>query len=668
MSKHVNFSYKDIEIKCNSDILTIENSTIKRVFDLAAGIPRTLEVYDKTASRKVFGENPAGDFSFIGMNLPEDDRETAYFIESIKIAEYEAGIFDGERIELDITIRDAIQQLTFRRRYIICPELPVMAVKTSISALTSPDMYWHRRSDYNCHLPESRLESRMDSVSLSEDLVPLRTVEFAGRTDYTDEQVIEHEIVDDHLTGNLFFCRSGDGCGAFILQEAPPSAERRDWEKYDFRLEAARVYSCGWGIEPQDVGEPELWGYRHVVGCFREDGSGGASLLKKYLKTRFPLDIERHTSVMVNPWGCGCFPQLVGAEFLEGEIKAAGELHATHYQIDDGWQYGKSLGQLSRHNQCADADFWKINPELFPKGFESLLALAEKQGLKLALWVAPSANRHYRDWKEFADMLYDYHRKYGFEMFKIDFVKIRTKEAEDNLEKMLRYLREKSNGKIYFNLDTTNGQRSGYFMFLEYGNIFLENRYACRGGVVKYHPEKTLNNLWNLAKYLRPQTLQIEFTDPGLIDRAHYRERGVPCPDQYDCGYWAAVTLFANPLVWLAAVKEKYRAVIDLHRKYSREIFRGEIYPIGTEPNGKSITGFQSHDPDTGTGLFILYCEIAAPLRAEVPLLFIRADAEYECYELSVDIELSVRKLFSSKFDVKFSDTGTWKLFRYSKA
>ncbi|MDD3036056.1 MAG: hypothetical protein PHO93_03995, partial [Candidatus Saccharimonadaceae bacterium] len=194
MNKRIDFSYKDIKITRISDILTIENSGIRRVFDLASSIPRTLEIYDKTADQKVFGENPAGDFSFIGMNLPEDDRETAYSIKDLKIAEYQAGIFDGERVELDIVIKDAVQQLTFRRRYIIYPELPVLAVKTAISTLTSPDMYWHRRADYNHNLPESKQESRMDSVSLSEGIVPLRTVEFSGRTDYTDEQVIEHEI------------------------------------------------------------------------------------------------------------------------------------------------------------------------------------------------------------------------------------------------------------------------------------------------------------------------------------------------------------------------------------------------------------------------------------------------------------------------------------------
>ena len=39
-----------------------------------------------------------------------------------------------------------------------------------------------------------------------------------------------------------------------MLQEAPPSTERRDFEKHDFRITEDNIlFSCGWGIAPGEL-------------------------------------------------------------------------------------------------------------------------------------------------------------------------------------------------------------------------------------------------------------------------------------------------------------------------------------------------------------------------------------------------------------------------------
>ena len=287
----------------------------------------------------------------------------------------------------------------------------------------------------------------------------------------------------------------------------------------------------------------------------------------------------------------------VGAS--EIEIAAAGEIGAEIYQIDDSWQQGRSLAALSDNNLAVTMDFWKTDPERLPGGFMPLCKAAEKAGIKLGLWCAPSYPLMYRDHREFAEMLLDYHRQYGFATVKVDAVRIQSLESQENLEKLLREVRQKSGKKLFFNLDTTNGQRPGYFYFLEYGNIFLENRYCFLGGdeAVAYHPEKTLRNLWQLSAWVRPQTLQIEIPSPDDIPEKLRFKRD---PRDYGFDYWCALALFANMLIWTSpsrcssGTKAVLQKITALGKELRKEIFHSTITPVGAEPDGKSFTGFAS--------------------------------------------------------------------------
>jgi len=665
------FSYSDICVTLDKNYLTVENSCLKRVFDLALSIPRTTSLINKSLKKELIAnESTCGDFSFIGFNMPHHSKKTEYSLQNIEIFIHKSSIFDSEHIEIKCSIQEKVQQLFFSRCYLIYSDLPVVSTKTSISAKTSPNVYWNKRENFNNRYEIETLESVSDRLCVKEIFQPKKAIEFRGRTDYFDDLVIEHDIASDKVNGNILFCSNNEGQGLIILQEAPPSNERRDFEPYDFRINGKEILSCGWGIEPQEVCTTELTSYRNTLILFGEDSTSGTSELKRYFKVRFPVDIKKNCTVMVNPWGGTNFLKRVNEQFIKDELSAAADLNATHYQIDDGWEKG-DLAELATNNRYCDKEFWTINPELFPNDFEPVISHANQVGIRVELWTAPSSNQHYNDWQEFGDILLQYHNRYGINFFKLDNIKTRTKKAEDNLEKLLRYLREKSNGNIYFNLDTTNGQRPGYFLFLEYGNVFLENRYINHDGPVGYHPEKTLNNLWKLSQYMRPQSLQIEFPDPGLIDHDYYSARGLSAPDVYSPEYWAGITLFANPLAWLAPSVLKnehlqiYKKVISLHRKYSEEIFQGEIFPIGDEPNGSNICGFQSHNDKTGEGLFIVYREINAPNTAEVELKLLNLEKKFQIFELSLEGESEFSLLSKNKIKILFQNPGSWKLFRY---
>ncbi|MDZ4199364.1 MAG: hypothetical protein U1E27_08770, partial [Kiritimatiellia bacterium] len=621
------------------------------------------------------GKNSGPDFSFVGINLPFGSQPVQMAPVQIAVSTVPASWREGEHVRVDLTLREKFQKVRFIRSYRLYPELPVFSVETSIRSAVSPNIYWsHRRKLQTYEKPEF-LESCADRLKLSGGLRIARSVEFQGRTDYSNEIVIEHALGGDFgvASGNLLFAET-DGSGLFFLQEAPPSKERRDFEDHDFRWEqGGDVRSCGWGIFPSELAPSQTFkGYRHVIGWYRPGES--ERVLKAYLRTRFPQNAEKDYSITVNPWGVGRFPSLVSEEFLAGEIAASGKLGATHYQVDDGWQKGGTLAVLTLGNRCIGPEFWEVAPERLPNGWDGLHRAAREAGIEIALWVAPSFNQEYRDGAILAARLMDLYRRYGIRMFKIDGVKIRSKESEDRLEAMVAGLRDLSDGDILFNFDTTNGQRPGYFLFLEYGNIFLENRYVCHEWGLGYHPEDTLRNLWTLGRFVRPQVLQIEIPDPGIIRRGFYEKKGRPAPDLYPADYWAAIALFANPLLWLAPsllrpeTVEIYRRVMNLHRRFHREIFSGEIYPIGPCPDGRSITGFLSHDEKRGSGFVLLFRENGAGLsEAQLNLpAFVKATGPFRRLDDSGS-DQAVEGC-GSALTVRMDTPGRWGLFRYENS
>lgn len=602
MHKQLDDAYARLE----NDRLIFGNRTYRRELDLAGGCPRTVSLRSADGVEYADPAKTEPDFYFVGLHRPGAGA-SEYRVSRLDISEVPKPEFDAPHLLVTLEVFDDVQQLTLRREFFVYPGLGVHAMRNSLSSPVMPNCYWSFRRELASDGPgnvkrftdPAHLESGGDSLELASGFVPVRTVEFFGRTDYTDHLVTEHPAGETALTGNLCFVENSTGQGLFYLQEAPPSSERRDFEEHDFRRAGQLLVSCTWGIPPAEVRPGEfLTGHRHTLGLYGAAAEAEA-ILKTYLGRRFPMTPENY-SVMVNPWGCGRFPELVGRDFLVAELKAAAEAGATHYQIDDSWQTGAGLNDMTGRNRLMTPAFWTVSEPRLGGTLEPLCDAARKAGIEPALWIAPSANAEYRDWRTFSEIILDFHRRYGINNFKIDGVLTRTHEAERNLEALLRTVRQSSGGKVYFNLDTTNGQRPGYFQFLEYGNIFLENRYVCHTWSLGYQPEKTLRSLWLLARYCRTQTLQIEIPDEDGLLPEYYENKPFGDPRLYSLEYRAAIALFANPLLWFAPSLvpaerlARYRAMMELHRAYRDRIFAGVISPVGGEPNGNRVTGFYS--------------------------------------------------------------------------
>ena len=606
-------------MRYEGDRLTVGNGRIAREMELSSGMPRTVSLKDAAGREFASPEKEQPDLSFLGLNGP-DYEGIRYEVTAVEASAVEQDRFDSPHLLVCVTMREGVQDLEFRRYFAVYPGQASIAVWNTLRTAVMPNLFWSQRSyEYNWNagrIPEGRMESCVDGIRLADSLKPRKTVEFRARTDLHDDLVFEHEITGSKLRGNLFYASDEKGAGLLYLQEAPPTQERRDMELHDFRLDGSTIHSLCWGIHPSEL-RPErtFRSNRNVLGICRMEER--EKVLRNYLRLRFPLDGAQHT-VTVNPWGCGQFPKLVSESFLMEEFRAAAECGATHYQIDDSWQEGGSLLEMIVKNRHITPSFWDVSKDRLNGTFAPLTAAAGEAGIEPSLWVAPSSNAEYRDWREFLDILLRLHRENGFNIFKIDGMQLRTSEAEENLEHLLREARLRSNGRISFNLDATAGQRSGYFRMLEYGTIFLENRYVCHMWGLGYHPEKTLRSLWKLAHWMRIEMLQIEIPYYGDINPEFYRDKSFGSPDAYPWQYWIAIALFANPLLWFAPSRTRpedrgvLRAMMELHRRIRETLFSGDIAPVGAEPDGHAVTGFHSD-----AGFLLLFRERQAPARAE---------------------------------------------------
>ncbi len=608
------YFYKDIFFSWQEDTLTLGNRSFRRVIDFSGGLPKSRSL--EFNGTQVAAANDKFDFVLAG--FPPETTTRVFCNYTLK-GHYTCNLQspDGDGYVMNVEIFESLRELEITLSYIVYPELPVMAVEASVRSAVTPLMSWHPRQKaehFHCSDNVHGTLNIVDSVRFN-DFKVVKSVEFQLRTDYIDEPVVEHGYDGSELYGNILIARNSSGKEFFFLQEAPPSMERRGDEPGDFVVRDNGLWagSLGSGITADDVQPGKLLKLNRLV-CGMADDGDASMLIKRYWRTRQQHGGKFSSIITVNPWGCGCFPSLLSEDFLKEEIAAAGRVNADVYQIDDGYQHG-GLADMCVHNRKLDKEYWQPRKDLLPEGFKPLLKTAAENNVALSLWFAASCNRNYCDWRESADILLEHFRNGGFTSFKLDAVLFNSYDGEENFGRLLKALHDESNGRISVNLDVTNGTRGGICKFTEYGLLFLENRYCCHSWVRHpYHPENTLDNLWNLAGYCRTQSLQIEIPDPGNINPECYKQKNMALPDEYSLEYWALIPFFASPLLWMtpSRLSEENSAVLAklmlLHKKYRQYWRDALVKPVGSRPTGASISGFYAD-----SGYLLVFREKNAP-------------------------------------------------------
>lgn len=621
--------------RINGSSYTIGNKYIERTWIYSNHKLQTISISDRINGRQwCSAENSASaEFCYEGLTCSYRDRQVIYDMEliNVDVNEITDSIYSSDGLEMVFNLKDKLHGVDIRWHAIVYEGAPAIRTYIEVKSYNLPMGEFYDRMRFNV----------LDSYALSTVGGKLASYEFFTRTDLTNDLVKEKTNPAGFDKGNLLLYNAPEGGGFFILKESPCFSDERPETEGSFHIDGHMIQTLGWGIRPEEISQTAfLKTYGSVIGFFNGDSCNGYISLKKYQTCRAGIKAADNCVVMVNPWGDRMCYEHMGEDFIIRELKAASELGVTHYQLDDGWQKGKGLIQLV-DNEAVGEDYWEIDTQRFPNSFDKIAQASKKLGVELALWFAPDFNKLFRNYQEQEHILFDMYKKYGIKRFKIDAVKLRTKEAEDNLEHLLDELRRKTNGDISFNLDTTADPRAGYFMFQEYGNIFLENRYTDWGN---YYPWLTLKNLWDLCAFVPSQRLQAEFLNLKRC-KDKYASSDRLAPEHYSYEYVFAITMFANPLCWFetSALDEesqkKYSDIISFYRKHQEAIYNGCILPVGDRPSGYSWTGFISHDTERNAGYLLVFREYNEERQHFFDIPFLKGNrVELKCIYGNIDI------------------------------
>ena len=583
--------------RMEGDTLRLGNSLIERSFLWNDGALETLSLSSKDDAFVLktkglcpdfrMGKGDVTDARMEQTRIPATERHPAYLLVSVQYTQ-------GE--------------LEVRREYRLFEGVPAIGCDTWVRGSFRGILEGGRVNAAD----HKNIESSADMVSKAVSGTVLDQLSFPGAhwhgkavrfrdvTDWNNNLVQEEDFIAYRklsYKGNLLFVRDGiSGNGFFFLKEAPCSDVQLGNPSGDFTADFGRFQVTGAGILPEDIKKDE-WTrlYGCVTGVFGPGELAALSAVRAWQKTdRLHLDV-----VMMNTWGDRSQDSKVNEEFCLSELELASRLGIAVFQIDDGWQSGKSpnskVAKGSFRNIWDNPDYWTPDPVKYPRGLDPVVDRARALRMEVGLWYNPSVQNDFADWEKDAEAIIGLWKKYGICIFKIDGLQIPTKQAENNLRRLFDRVREATDDAVVFNLDATAGRRAGYHYFGEYGNIFLENRYTDWGN---YYPYHTLRNLWMLSRYVPAEKLQTEFLNPWR--NADKYEEGDPfAPANYDFGYLASISFAGQPLAWMEAsnLPEEAFATGDLIRAYreiSPEFHSGIILPIGEEPSGRSWTGFQS--------------------------------------------------------------------------
>lgn len=525
---------------------------------------------------------------------------------------------------LKVTVSFSLGELDVQRVYRVYDNCPVIGCDTylrgtvnSVFGEKQGNVADNKNIESTKDMKSSQVTAILDRFAFKGQHWHTKTVEFTDVTDWNNNLVWTRDFIPYRklsYRGNILFAENCESkSGFFVLKEAPCSGVQLAYKGADFIAEFGHFMVTGIGITEKDI-SPEKWTrtYSCVLGVYDGTELDALKVLRKYQKNVRILTKGRDEMVMMNTWGDRSQDTKVNEEFCLSEIEKAARLGFTHFQIDDGWQVGKSpnsaLAKGSFKNIWDNPDYWKPDPKKYPHGLKPIVEKGRKFGVEVCLWFNPSVQNDFAEWEKDAQAITELYRKYGIRVFKIDGVNIPTKRAEENLRCLFEKVWENTNYAVVFNLDVTAGRRGGYHLFNEYGNIFLENRYTDWGN---YYPYWTLRNLWMLSKYVPTEKLQIEFLNKWRNSDKYGDD--IFAPSHYSFDYLFAISMAGQPLAWMEAAnlpEEAYGLsnLVETYKDISYDFHSGIILPVGEEPSGTSWTGFQSLK-ENGEGYFLLFRE-----------------------------------------------------------
>ncbi|HYF50747.1 MAG TPA: alpha-galactosidase [Planctomycetota bacterium] len=442
-------------------------------------------------------------------------------------------------------------------------------------------------------------------------------VTLRAQTDHHNQLVFEHEYLlhanEQRIahSGNVAFLEDlFSSEGLIFIKQAPLPSERPAKYDADVCIASGGVVSTfGHGLDASGGA-----GYATAIIPYEGGRIGRISALHQYQRCFREFVPGRDGLLLSNTWGDRSKDGAVNEPFMRKEIAAGAKLGVDVIQIDDGWESGRTANSVQKggvwQGYWAQPNFWEIDKTRFPNGLIPLIDEARKHGMQFGLWYGPDSIDQFKNWEKDAAQILKLHRELGVNYFKLDSMLVTTKQSERNLARFVETVLKESDGKVTFDLDVTAQVRHGYFGLIGAGPIFVENRYTDWHG---YYPHATLRNLWQLAHYVDPVRLRMEF----LNNARNIQKYGDDplAPARYSPATLFASVMFSSPLGWfeISNLPREYikeaSEVVKAWKVHREAIFQSDIIPIGNAPDGVSWTGFAALAKDRRSAHILLFRE-----------------------------------------------------------
>ncbi|HLP37694.1 hypothetical protein [Lacibacter sp.] len=413
------------------------------------------------------------------------------------------------------------------------------------------------------------------------------------------EQVIETAFTSPEIINWANgMCVQGGKNGLLVIKESHKCVNQFGHDTGEFICTEDGIASTGTSLLKHEILPTQ---YRKAwaswVVLFEGGNDERELALKIFERERYPVNPKTDVYIIANTWGSDRQRSAATEQNVRKEMTIQKELGIDVQQIDDGYQMyagEKGFDPTPRG--------WYPVREKFPNGFLPIRKKADELNMKTGLWFA-SMKVSTEEMKKNYDTA-------GFSFYKLDFANLRNHASLEMMEQKIRAFELHSKHQAKVNWDVTeNNARFGYFWAKEYGGVFLENRKPKFPTNVVYIPYLVLRDLWHLAKYCNLNKFQgsvqnIDKVDTASSDAYLYNHR-----------YSVAVPLMSTPLFFQETqfysneAKQQVKTVLDAYRKVRYSMYESIVYPVGSEPNNKSWTGFQAHHPQRKEGYITLFRE-----------------------------------------------------------
>jgi hypothetical protein len=390
--------------------------------------------------------------------------------------------------------------------------------------------------------------------------------------------------------------------GVILLKESHKCPNQYGVGTGNFRILDSGVENTGTPLRMKDINEDEYkWSWASWMLAYDGGEDYRELTIKQFDRLRFPIDLDRDVYVKADTWGSGtrgtdC--RVMGTELeVLPEIESVADLGIDGLQIDDGWQVGLQPSLSSREQG------WKPHPDVYPEGWENVKAKAEKFGVKMALWAAG-----YQISLEELKWNYD---QVGFFTWKLDFGLPASYHGLNTMRQKARDFLTYTGHKAQIAWDVTeNDPRYGYYWAREFGCMWLSNRKP------KFHyrnvpqPWLMLRENWELAKYVNINKFQLPIKNFARVDQnitdAHLHSQSYAVA----LGLQGTPVFFQTTRYYGEKDRKEIRGLLEIYKKYRREMFDAYVFPIGEEPTNASWAGFQWYHPERLTGYLMIFREI----------------------------------------------------------